>query len=54
MLFLSRKINEAIRVEGPCLIKVIAIRGGRIRLGIEADKDVKIMRTELEETKDGH
>lgn len=46
MLVLSRKPTEAIRIGDDILIKVIAIRGGQVKLGIEAPQGVRVMRTE--------
>ena len=53
MLVLSRKLNESIVVGGaeatqqPVTIKVVEIRGGRVRLGFDAPADVRIHRSEL-------
>jgi carbon storage regulator len=46
MLVLSRKPSEAIRIGDDIIIKVIAIRGGQVKLGIEAPQGVRVMRTE--------
>jgi carbon storage regulator CsrA len=46
MLVLSRKPTEAIKIGEDILIKVIAIRGGQVKLGIEAPQGVRVMRTE--------
>ena len=46
MLVLSRKPAEAIRIGDDILIKVIAIRGGQVKIGIEAPQGVRVMRTE--------
>lgn len=50
MLVLSRKENESIVIDGRIKVTVVAIQGGRIRLGIEAPKDVPICRSELLES----
>ena len=47
MLVLTRLVGQSIVVNGPCVIQLNAIKGPRAVLGIEADGDVKIMRTEL-------
>lgn len=49
MLILSRKINESITVDGPAKITIVGVHGSQIKVGIEADADVRIMRTELTE-----
>jgi len=47
MLILSRKLNEAIVIDGDTRITVVGIRGNHIRLGIEAPDEVPILREEL-------
>jgi carbon storage regulator len=49
MLVLSRKIGEAICIGDEVRIRVVAIQGNQVRLGIEAPDDIKILRTELME-----
>jgi carbon storage regulator len=48
MLVLSRKRQDTIVIDQRIRIKVLGIRGDRIRLGIEAPEDVVILRGELE------
>lgn len=47
MLVLSRKLGETITIGGNIVITVVDIDRGKIRLGIEAPKDVPILRGEL-------
>ena len=47
MLILSRKIDESFTVDGPARIFVLGASRGRVKIGIEADKAVTILRTEL-------
>lgn len=47
MLVLDRKSGQSVIVNGPAKIVVIRTSSGRIKLGIEADKSVKILRSEL-------
>jgi carbon storage regulator len=52
MLVLSRKKNESIVIgTGPtaCRIMVVDIRGDKVRLGIEAPRDVPVHRWEVAE-----
>lgn len=47
MLVLSRKESQRIQVGDDVLICVVAIDGDRVRIGIEAPREVRVMRTEL-------
>ncbi len=47
MLILSRKLNEQIVIGEQIVITVVAIRGGNVRLGIEAPSDVPVHRQEV-------
>jgi carbon storage regulator len=48
MLVLSRKLNEKILLGDAIVVTVVAIRGNQVRLGIEAPRDVEIVRAELD------
>lgn len=47
MLVLTRKLQEQIRIGNDIVITVLEFRGSSIRLGIEAPRDVRVMREEL-------
>lgn len=47
MLVLSRKKNEAIIVGDNVKIVVVEIRGDKVRLGVEAPKEVTVHRQEV-------
>jgi carbon storage regulator len=49
MLVLSRKKNECIIINDNITVTVIEIRGDKVRLGIEAPKDVTVHRREVYE-----
>lgn len=49
MLVLSRKKNESIVIGENVVVTVIEIRGDKVRLGIEAPKDVAVHRKEIME-----
>ena len=50
MLVLSRKKGEKIVINGNIEITIISV-GQRVKVGIEAPKDIKIVRSELLEDK---
>jgi carbon storage regulator len=47
MLVLSRKKNESIVIDERIVITVVEIRGDKVRLGIEAPREVAIHRSEI-------
>lgn len=49
MLVLSRKKNEAIILDNNIRIVVADIRGDKVRIGIEAPKEMSIHREEVQE-----
>lgn len=49
MLVLTRKRDESIIIGDNIIITVIGIRGDKVRLGIEAPKEVSIHRKEVYE-----
>ncbi len=49
MLVLSRKKNESIVINDEITIVVVEIRGDKVRLGIEAPKEVPVHRNEVYE-----
>ena len=48
MLVLSRKLKEQIKIGDDITITVVKLRNNQIRLGIEAPRDVRVMRAELD------
>ena len=47
MLVLSRKRNESIVIDDNIVITVVEVRGDKVRLGIEAPREVPIHRSEV-------
>ncbi len=49
MLVLSRQKDESIMIGDGIRITIVDVRGDKVRLGIEAPKEVKVFRAELYE-----
>ncbi len=47
MLILSRKAEEEIRLGDNITVKVLSIHNGQVKLGIDAPRDVRVVRGEL-------
>ena len=47
MLVLSRKKNESIVINDDITVVVVEIRGDKVRLGVEAPKEVPVHRREV-------
>jgi carbon storage regulator len=47
MLVLSRKRNESVVINDQIVVTVIEVRGDKVRLGIQAPRDVPIHRREV-------
>jgi carbon storage regulator len=48
MLVLQRDIDQAIVIGGVVVVRVVDIRGGHVKLGIEAPRDVTVHREEIQ------
>jgi carbon storage regulator len=48
MLVLTRKTDERLLIDGGIEIRILGIQGSRVRLGIEAPREVRVRRAELE------
>ena len=49
MLILTRKVNETLMVGDDVSVTVLGIKGGQIRIGINAPSDVAVHRQEVYE-----
>jgi carbon storage regulator len=47
MLVLDRKLREGFWIDGGIFVKVLSVGRERVKLGIEAPDDVRIVREEL-------
>ena len=53
MLVLSRKPMEGIHIGDSVVITVLEIRGNKARIGIDAPKEIHVLRSELQEQVSG-
>lgn len=49
MLILTRKAGEMIMIGDSVMVKVLGIRGGQVKIGIEAPTEVPVHRHEIYE-----
>ena len=56
MLILTRRADESLMIggegdvlEGPVTVTVLGIKGGQVRLGIKAQRDIRVDRDEIRE-----
>lgn len=49
MLILTRRVGETIVINDTILVTVLQVKGGQVRLGIEAPKDLSVHRQEIQE-----
>jgi carbon storage regulator len=55
MLILTRKVGEVIRIGDAVTVRVLEVRGGQVRLGVDAPTEVRIFREEVYRAiQDGH
>ena len=47
MRVLSRKVGESIEIAGGIRVTVAEVKGGRVRLSIQAPPDVRVLRKEI-------
>lgn len=54
MLILTRRPGEALNIGEDVSITVLGVNGNQVRIGIDAPRDVNVVRTELLETENEH
>ncbi len=54
MLILSRKPGETLLINNEIEVKIIEVNGDKVKIGVQAPKDVKILRQELVQTMDSN
>ncbi len=47
MLILTRRAREALMIGDDVVITILAIKGGQVKIGIDAPKDVAVHREEI-------
>lgn len=47
MLLLTRKPNQSIHIGDDIVVVIIDIKGGQVKLGVEAPKETKVWRNEI-------
>lgn len=52
MLILSRKKGESIIIDGKIEVSVLDVSGDNVRLGINAPKEIAVIRSELKKIED--
>jgi carbon storage regulator len=52
MLVLSRKPTESILINGNIRVTITAIKGGQVRIGIEAPSEVTVDRAEVHQRRE--
>lgn len=51
MLVLSRTVNERILIDGGIVITIVKVQGDKVRIGIDAPKNVGVNREEVAQKK---
>ena len=52
MLVLTRKTNQSIMIGDDIEITILSVSGDKVRIGIEAPRDISVFRQEVYESKD--
>ena len=52
MLVLSRKMKQSIRIGADVVVTIVAVKGNRVTIGIEAPRCIEVIRGELDQDDD--
>lgn len=47
MLILTRRLNETVMIGDDVVVKIVGMKGGQVRLGIEAPRSIAVHREEI-------
>ena len=47
MLILTRRVGETLMIGDEITVTVLAVKGGQVRLGVEAPREVEVHREEI-------
>ncbi|GAC1504370.1 MAG: hypothetical protein NVS1B10_09110 [Candidatus Saccharimonadales bacterium] len=53
MLILTRRVGENLLIGPDIVIRVLEIRGRQVRIGIDAPKEISVLREELQDKPHG-
>ncbi len=54
MLVLTRKTNQSIMIGDEIEVSILSVSGDKVRIGIDAPRDVAVFRKEVYESMDGN
>ena len=52
MLILSRRVGDTVRIGPDITVSILRVQGGQVRIGIDAPKQVEVLRGERAEAAD--
>jgi carbon storage regulator len=48
MLVFTRKLGESFVIADSIMVKILQVGGGKVRIGVQAPPDIKILREEIQ------
>ncbi len=49
-LVLTRRVGQSIRIDNDIVVTIVSVDRGKVRVGVEAPRDIRVVRTELLES----